>query len=40
MKAAKSVQELTPQQKEALAKELFGVELVQAMIAMMKHFGY
>lgn len=40
LKAAKSVRELTPKQKEELAKELFGMELVQAMCLMMKQLGF
>lgn len=40
LKAAKSVGELTPQQREELAKELFGVEIVRAMCIVMKQLGF
>lgn len=38
LKAIKSIEDLTPQQKESLAKELFGVEILHNLYNMMQQY--
>lgn len=40
LKAAESVKKLTLQQREALAKEVFGMECVETMCKMMRQLGF